>query len=175
MRAQGDFRHVAPDAPPILALFDAMKRRGTILDATLLVFRNEAARHPHKVGAGIMPWSYAVTRLAHQRGVLIDAGTDGSGFANGKGGPQLDGPPSVHQEMALLVGHCGFTPLEAIEAATEVGAAALGQAANRGTVTPGKLADLVVLDADPSADIRNTTKIDFVVKHGRVHARGSGR
>ncbi len=122
-----------------------------------------------------MPWRYAVAKLAHQRGVLIDAGTDDAGFPYGKNGPELDQLPSVHQEMALLVGHCGFTPLQAIEAATEVGAAALGQSAQRGTVTPGKLADLVVLDADPSRDIRNTTKIDFVVKHGRVYPHVSGR
>ncbi|MGH8216450.1 MAG: amidohydrolase family protein [Rhodanobacteraceae bacterium] len=171
MRAMGDFEHIKPDAPQILALFDAMKQRGTILDATLLVFKNEAGHHPQAVGAGIMPWSYAVTKLAHQRGVLIDAGTDDAGFPYGKNGPELDQMPSVHQELALLVEHAGFTPLQAIEAATQIGAAALGQAAKRGTVTPGKLADLVVLDADPSHDIRNTTKIDFVVKHGRIYRR----
>ena len=171
MRAMGDFEHIKPNAPQILALFDAMKRRGTILDATLLVFRNEAAHHPQRVGAGIMPWSYAVTRLAHERGVLVDAGTDDAGFPYGKDGPDLDQMPSVHQEMALLVEHCGFSPLQAIEAATEVGAAALGQSAKRGTVTSGKLADLVVLNVDPSRDIHNTTKIDFVVKNGRIHSR----
>ena len=171
MRALGDFEHVKPDAPQILALFDAMKKRGTILDATLLVFKNEADHHPQSVGAGIMPWSYAVTKLAHQRGVLIDAGTDGAGFPYGKDGPDFHQMPSVHEEMALLVEHAGFTPLQAIEAATEVGAAALGQSAKRGTITPGKRADLVVLDVDPSRDIRNTTKIDFVVKNGRVYSR----
>jgi len=171
MRAMGDFEHVKPDAPQILALFDAMKKRGTILDATLLVFKNEAEHHPQSVGAGVMPWSYAVTKLAHQRGVLIDAGTDDAGFPYGKDGPDLGQLPSVHQEMALLVRHAGFTPVQAIEAATEVGAAALGQSAKRGTITPGKLADLVVLDVDPSRDIHNATKIDFVVKHGRVYTR----
>ncbi|HET7611315.1 MAG TPA: amidohydrolase family protein [Rhodanobacteraceae bacterium] len=171
MRAMGDFGHIEPDAPRILALFDAMEKRGTILDATLLVFKKEAEHHPQRVGAGIMPWSYAVTKLAHQRGVLVDAGTDDAGFPYGKDGPELGQPPSVHQEMALLVEHAGFTPLQAIEAATEVGAAALGQSAKRGTVTPGKLADLVVLDADPSHDIHNTKKIDFVVKHGRIYTR----
>lgn len=169
-RAMGDFEHIKPDAPQILALFDAMKQRGTILDATLLVFNNEAEHHPQKVGAGIMPWSYAVTRLAHQRGILIDAGTDDAGFPYGKNGPELDQPPSLHREMALLVEHCGFTPLQAIEAATEVSAAALGQSAKRGTVTPGKLADLVVLTADPARDIRNTQRIAFVVKHGRIYS-----
>jgi imidazolonepropionase-like amidohydrolase len=175
MRAMGDFEHIKPDAPQILALFDAMKKRGTILDATLLVFKNEAEHHPQAVGAGIMPWSYAVTKLAHQRGVLIDTGTDDAGFPYGKNGPELDQPPSVHQEMALLVEHCGFTPLQAIEAATEIGAAALGQSAKRGTITPGKLADMVVLTADPARDIRNTQRIAFVVKHGRIYTHQVSR
>jgi imidazolonepropionase-like amidohydrolase len=173
MRAMGDFEHIKPDAPQIIALFDAMKKRGTVLDATLLVFKNEAEHHPQGVGAGIMPWSYAVTRLAHERGVLVDAGTDDAGFPYGKDGPDLGRVPSVHQEMGLLVEHAGFTPLQAIEAATRGGAAALGQSAKRGTITPGKLADLVVLDADPSRDIHDTTKIDFVVKNGRVYPRGN--
>lgn len=175
MRAMGDFEHIKPGAPQILALFDAMKKRGTILDATLLVFKNEAEHHPQAVGAGIMPWSYAVTKLAHQRGVLIDTGTDDAGFPYGKNGPELDQPPSVHQEMALLVEHCGFTPLQAIEAATEIGAAALGQSAKRGTITPGKLADMVVLTADPARDIRNTQRIAFVVKHGRIYIHQASR
>ena len=171
MRARGDFEHVKPDAPQILDLFADMKKRGTVLDATLLVFEDAAEHYPQGVGAGIMPWSYAVTRLAHQRGVLVDAGTDDSGLPSTDEGPDLGSMPSLHQEMALLVQHCGFTPIEAIQAATQVSAMALGQSAQRGTLTPGKLADLVVLDADPSRDIHNTTRIAFVVKNGRVYSR----
>ncbi|HJU27164.1 MAG TPA: amidohydrolase family protein, partial [Rhodanobacteraceae bacterium] len=174
VRAHGDFEHVAPDVPSIVALLDAMKKRGTILDATLRVFAEEAEHHPQGVGKGIMPWSYAVTRLAHDKGVLIDAGTDSSGLPGGDQGPEQDALPAVHDEMALLVEHCGFTPVEAIEAATETGAMALGKAAQRGTITPGKLADLVVLTADPSHDIRNTRRIAFVVKNGRIHRRDHG-
>lgn len=171
VRALGDFEHIPPDSPQLVALFKDMRARGTILDATLLVFKNEAERHPQAVGQGIMPWSYAVTRLAHRMGVLVDTGTDDAGFPYDKNGPELSQPPSVHTEMALLVEHAGFTPIEAIRAATQVSAAALGQAAKRGTITPGKLADLVVLDANPASDIRNTTRIDFVIKNGRVHSR----
>lgn len=172
VRAMGDFTHIRPDAPQIVALFNAMKQRGTILDATLLPFLDEATHAPAKVGAGIMPWSYAVTRLAHQQGVLIDVGTDSSGLVDGAHGPDLKALPEVHSEMALLVEHCGFTPIEAIRAATQVSAAAMGQSAQRGTITPGKRADLVVLNADPSRDIGNTRKIDFVVKSGRIYPRG---
>lgn len=172
-RAQGDFEHVPPDAPRILALFREMKQRGTILDATLSVFKYLVEQRPGSAGRGILPWTYAVTRLAHEHGVLVDAGTDGFALPLKGDDPDLHAMPTVHQEMALLVEHCGFTPVEAIRAATQVGAMALGQSAQRGTLTPGKLADLVVLDADPARDIRNTTRIDFVVKNGKMYSRGA--
>ncbi len=169
-RARGDFLHIRADAHGIVALFDAMHQHGTILDPTLNVFREEAEHQPKKVGAGIMPWSYAVTKLAHDRGVLVDAGTDSSGLPDGADdNPDLQALPEVHAEMALLVEHCGFTPLEAIHAATEVGAMAMGQSGTRGTIATGMRADLVVLDADPSVDIHNTSRIAVVVKNGIVY------
>lgn len=171
VRAFGDFTHIKPDAPQILALFKAMKQRGTILDATLLAFANEAQHSPKKVGNGIMPWSYAVTRLAHKEGVLIDVGTDSAGVPSDAHGPDLNALPSVHEEMALLVEQVGFTPIEAIQAATQISAMAMGQATQRGTITPGKRADLVVLTADPTKDIHNTRKIAFVIKDGRIYKR----
>jgi hypothetical protein len=61
----------------------------------------------------------------------------------------------------------GLTPLEAIRAATGDAARILG-AADLGTIAAGKVADLVVLDADPVADIRNTRRIRAVVQGGRV-------
>lgn len=170
-RTRGDFEHVSPDALPIMALFRSMKQHGTILDATLSVFKYLAERRPASAAPGILPWTYAVTKLAHKQGVLVDAGTDGFGLPLKGDDPDLHAMPIVHQEMALLVEHCGFTPIEAIQAATQVGAMALGQSAQRGTITPGKLADLVVLDADPSRNIHNTTRIDFVVKNGKVYSR----
>jgi imidazolonepropionase-like amidohydrolase len=170
VRALGDFSHIPPDAPAILALFKAMKQHGTILDATLLAFVEEAQHHPQDVGAGIVPWSYTVTRLAHQYGVPVDVGTDGSGLPADAQGPELNALPAVHEEMALLVEHCGFTPIEAIQAATQVSAAAMGQSAQRGTITPDKRADLVVLTADPTRDIHNTGRIAFVIKNGRTIA-----
>lgn len=168
VRAMGDFTHVRPDAPAIVALLKSMREHGTILDATLTPFLDEAEHQPQKVGAGIMDWSYAVTRFAHEMGVAVDVGADSSGLPRGAHGVDLTAMPLVHAEMALLVAHCGFTPLEAIHAATAVGAAAMGQSDRRGTLAAGKLADVVVLSADPSRDIHNTTRIEFVVKHGRI-------
>ena len=171
-RTRGDFTHISPDAPQILALFNAMKQRGTILDATLHIFQFVAEHRAKDVSANILPWTYAVTKLAHEYGVAIDTGTDSEGFEDGAdGSPNLTTMPVVHAEMALLVEHCGFTPIEAIHAATQVGAMALGQSTTRGTIASGMRADLVVLTADPTRNIHNTTKIAFVVKNGIEYRR----
>jgi imidazolonepropionase-like amidohydrolase len=164
-RAFGDFAHIRPDDPAIVALLDRMRQHGTILDATLRVFQQQADRSPDAAGKGILPWSYAVTRAAHTAGVLVDAGTDSQGLAAGR---QADAGPAVLDEMVLLVEQCGFTPAAAIQAATQVSAMAVGQAAERGTIAPAMAADLVVLSADPLADLRNVRKIVEVMKDGRV-------
>ena len=156
VRAQGDFAHIAPDDARIVALLQQMKTHGTILDATVRVFSNPSPT----MSAGITAWTYAVTRAAHQAGVLVDAGTDSGGM--GQGGP------AVVEEMALLVSQCGFTPVEAIHAATQVNAMVVGQSADRGAIAAGMAADLVVLGADPSADVHNAFKVIEVWKDGRV-------
>ncbi len=74
----------------------------------------------------------------------------------------------VHWELWALAGPGAMTPLEALRAATIGGATYLGLEEQLGSVEVGKLADLVVLDADPRADVRNTAKIAFVVKNGVV-------
>jgi imidazolonepropionase-like amidohydrolase len=73
-----------------------------------------------------------------------------------------------HLELALMV-EAGFTPLQAITVATS-NTAALLKLDDRGSVAAGKLADLVVLDADPSADIANTRKIHAVWHRGKKAA-----
>lgn len=92
-------------------------------------------------------------------GGLVAAGSDA---ANQLLAPGL----SLHEEMALLV-RAGFTPLEAITAATRKGAELL-RADSLGQVAPGKVADLVVLDANPEADIHATSRIAWVMLRGRV-------
>ena len=92
-------------------------------------------------------------------GGLVAAGSDA---ANQLLVPGL----SLHEEMSLLVG-AGFTPIEAITAATRKGAELL-RADSLGAVAPGKVADLVVLDANPAADIAATRRINFVMIRGRM-------
>ncbi|MFB3127758.1 MAG: amidohydrolase family protein, partial [Candidatus Acidiferrales bacterium] len=58
---------------------------------------------------------------------------------------------SLHEELALL-GQAGFTPMEALQAATRNPAEFLGKLGELGTIEEGKIADLVVLDADPLED-----------------------
>ena len=72
-----------------------------------------------------------------------------------------------HWEMwALHSG--GWQPLEVLRAATLHGAEAIGYAQDLGSIEPGKLADLVVLSADPLKDIHNTSSIRYVMKNGEL-------
>ena len=99
-----------------------------------------------------------LTGLLHRAGVPLLAGTDT---------PEPFVPPgfSLHQELELLV-ESGLSPAAALAAATINVARALNREQDLGTVMPGKLADLVILDADPTIDIRNTRRIHLVVRGG---------
>jgi imidazolonepropionase-like amidohydrolase len=79
---------------------------------------------------------------------------------------------SLHQELELLVG-AGLSPLAALQAATLNPARFLDAADSLGAVEPGKVADLVLLDADPLTDIRNTARIRAVIAGGRYLDRPS--
>ena len=80
--------------------------------------------------------------------------------------------PKLHDELILLV-EAGLTPLEALQTATRNPAEFLGRLDSFGTVEKGKVADLVLLDANPLEDIRNTQKISLVVLGGKMIARPS--
>jgi imidazolonepropionase-like amidohydrolase len=92
-------------------------------------------------------------------GGKVYAGTDSSAAT----APGL----SLHHEMQLLV-DAGLSPMQAIMAATSHGAELLGLASKIGTVTKGKIADLVLIDASPLEDIANTKRIANVIKDGRL-------
>ena len=81
-------------------------------------------------------------------------------------------PPgfSLHTELTLYVAE-GMTPLAALQTATLNPAKAIRGTDSLGTVARGKLADLVLLDANPLADITNTTMIRAVVANGRYYNR----
>jgi hypothetical protein len=101
--------------------------------------------------------------LFHKAGVLLLAGTDvGVPF-------QIPGI-SLHVELERLV-EAGLSPLEALRTATLNPARVLGMVDSLGTIEPGRLADLVLLEANPIEDIRNTQKIRAVVADGRLYRR----
>jgi imidazolonepropionase-like amidohydrolase len=76
---------------------------------------------------------------------------------------------SLHDEMVLFVNELGMTPAEVLERATRRSAKFLGISDQTGTIESGKIADLVLLDADPLADIRNTRRIAAVILRGTVY------
>ena len=99
-------------------------------------------------------------------GVGILAGTD-------TGNPYCFPGFSLHDELGWLV-QAGLTPMEAIQAATRNAARFMGrESGDLGTIQQGKLADLVLLDANPLDDIANTRKIAAVVYGGRLFSKSS--
>ncbi len=70
--------------------------------------------------------------------------------------------------LSLYVEKLGFTPAEAIRAATVVGAELIGQAGRLGVVAPGALADLVAVRGDPRADLTLLEHVSFVMIDGQV-------
>ncbi len=109
--------------------------------------------------------SRAVVSAFHRAGVPILAGTDTPM-------PGVYPGDALHDELALLV-EAGLTPRAALRAATLAPARYLGIAATAGSVAVGKRADLVLLDADPARDIRNTRRIAAVVLDGRLLPRAA--
>ena len=103
-----------------------------------------------------------IVQLMHRAGVTLVTGTDIAG-------PRIPGF-SLHDELALFV-ECGLTPLEALQAATINPANVVGKAKELGSIDVGKIADLVLLDANPLDNIRNTEKIHAVILGGRLLRR----
>jgi len=102
----------------------------------------------------------AVFKQMHAAGVPVMAGTDSTA-------PNVFPGFALHEDLYYFV-QAGLTPLEALQAATVKPAEFLGRAAEQGTIAPGKRADLVLLNANPLDDIRNTQKIDAVIVNGKL-------
>jgi imidazolonepropionase-like amidohydrolase len=119
----------------------------------------------YSIQKGLMEKSEHVVGEMQIAGVKILAGTDTAA-------PFVYPGFSLHEELALLV-HAGLTPMQALEAATSRPAEFMGKSATLGTIEKGKVADLVLLDADPLADIQNTSRIRAVVVRGRLLDRAA--
>jgi len=105
------------------------------------------------------------TAMAHAAGVKVMVGTDANdtmifpGFG-------------LHDELRRLA-DAGLAPMDILRAATTVPSEYLGRSSDLGGISAGKLADLVLLDADPLADVRNSTRINTVMMAGRVYDRAA--
>jgi hypothetical protein len=110
--------------------------------------------------AGDRVWTKMLAMFADMRnaGVKTLAGSDL---------PVANGVPPLHDELVALVG-AGTTSVDALQAATRSPAEFLGRLATEGTVEVGKKANLVLLDANPIADISNTRQVAAVILSGRL-------
>ena len=97
-----------------------------------------------------------LVKAMQSAGVKMLPGTDSAFFGS-----------AVHDELAEFV-KAGLTPMQALQTATKNSADYFGKLDSLGTVEKGKLADVVVLDANPLADIENVRKISAVVINGRL-------
>lgn len=146
-----------------------MAERGTALVLTLGVSNPDmrdippAAQAEAKRLEGVLPAlrerSAEAIRIARAMGVFIGSGSDAGG------NPLAPHDFSMARELELLVEN-GFSPLEALTIATCNNARVLRWEKDLGTLEPGKLADFVVLGADPLADISNVRAVEAVYKGG---------
>lgn len=160
-RAVGDFVGVPANAPAVEQLLASMHERHVALNPTLWIFEQGPASRD-AVSSARTAWMNAVTRRASELGVTIVAGTDDMIDRT------RDPLPMIHRELELLVTGAGLLPMQALVAATRNAAAVIGVGSSRGTIEGGKLADIVLLGANPVDDIKNTRKIRYVIKDGRI-------
>lgn len=200
LMAGGEFHW--PDGPRLTAtydsakadaLFDAFIRNGTWQVPTLVVMRQIASMVDgvdrgapgleyvpvgwrslwEQIPAGgfatgaraLLPFNIELVGRMYRAGVPILAGTD---FPNPYTYPGF----SLHDELELLV-EAGMSPLDALRAATSGPARFFVAEDSLGSVAPGKVADLVLLNGNPLEDINHVREIEAVIQGGRVLDRGA--
>jgi imidazolonepropionase-like amidohydrolase len=153
--------------PQLASLLREMKRRGTILDATLVVFREiehsgtspSPAGHPPAEAVNRLDIGERVTRAAYEAGVSISTGTDTEDEVNKDWSPLRD-------ELLLLQDGASMRPADVIHSATAIGARTLGQDKEMGTVESGKLANLVFVAKNPLEGVEAFSTVVLTVKRG---------
>ncbi len=194
IRAQARLIRTSYDPVRCKSVIATLARNRTWVTPTLIVYQpyahafDSASTHPEwaKYVPGLVQggWMHRAGRITPADSMVVrsyfsfdrthDLKNAGVKLLAGTDMPQAFVYPgfSLHEELELLV-RSGLTPLEALRAATYNPAEFLGALDSLGTVTPGKLADLVLLDADPLSDIRNTRRISAVIANGRVFDRAA--
>lgn len=175
------------DSAKAVALFDRFRRNGTWQVPTLAVLHNagdstQGGRQASDSLLAYIPkmlrqfWSSLPPEIDARMHGLYEFHSVLVGQMNRAGVPLLAGSDcpnayvypgfTLHDELGLLV-HAGLTPAEALRTATINPARFLGLLDSLGVVAPGKIADLVLLDANPLEDIANTKRIRAVIQGGR--------
>lgn len=115
-----------------------------------------------QVGLAMLEKRVSLVGAMHRAGVVVLPGTDA---------PLRNSPPGfgLHQELAFLA-RAGLTPFDILRAATLEPVRYLGLEDSLGTIETGKIADLVLLTADPLSDVKNLSSVDLVLVNGRVMA-----
>jgi imidazolonepropionase-like amidohydrolase len=140
-----------------------MKQKGTYLTPTLIAaewIMGKIDKYPPAVQEKARAATEAraeMFRNAVRIGVKITFGTDAGVFPHGENA----------KEFALMTG-LGMKPIDALISATSVDADLLGVAAKLGTLEKGKLADIIAMPGDPTADITATERVSFVMKDGKI-------
>jgi imidazolonepropionase-like amidohydrolase len=144
-----------------------MKNKGTFLTPTLMASEYIMAKidqYPPALQAKAKAAYTArseMFRNALKAGAKISFGTDAAVFPHGQNA----------KEFALMVG-LGMQPIEALRSATANDAELFGIAQKTGTLEKGKLADIVAIPGDPTADITATERVSFVMKEGKIIRKG---
>jgi len=169
------FGAFSADSPVFTELFGEMRRRGTILDATLAMYaRADRLRAEQPEGTGSRPlqcdtgFARALVRRAFEEDVPITAGTDFTAA-------EEDPFPALYTELEELVEEGGLTPMAAIEAATRVAAEATGVADRYGTLQHGRPVTFVLLAENPLEDISNLRTLRSVWKNAERFDRAAYR
>jgi len=154
------------DNPVMQKLFADMARRGTIMDTTLHVYREveASARAQGKPPLCTIALAGKLTDQAYRAGVPISAGTDGDT-------PASDDYPALFDELELLHDAAHLPLMAVVQAATMNGAKAMGEVNDMGSIAPGKLANMVVLQRNPLVDVRNFRTVVLTIKRGRSFPR----
>ncbi len=155
-------------ADPAFLEMDALKYIGEMQWGEWKRDIDNMANEPEEVRKhypGFFERGLVLTQLAHQRGVNVMLGTDANDSMVVPGF-------SAHHEMSLLV-RAGLSPIDVLRSATTIPARYLDRTDDFGGIAKGKLADLVLLDANPLDDIANTTSINGVMLAGVWHERAA--
>ncbi len=146
----GDPSAITPGLEQIVPRFPPQVRRAMLSGALEVPKDREAAYHE------AFPSMLRLLKAIHDAGVTIIPGTDAlAGY-------------TLHHELELYV-QAGIAPAEVLQMATWTPALVMGVNKDRGVIAPGKLADMILVDGDPTKNIRDINNITTVIKDGKVY------